>query len=148
MLTTAPAPAPSSPLAGRVVVSIEDDAVFRRYVELALTPELVVRTAATAREGVRMLALRCPDLVLLDINLPDVSGHSLLRWMREQEHLRDVPVFMLTGHTDTGHAARSLADGAHGLITKPIAEDELRRVVHTALRGEGVPRAAELAHSA
>ena len=126
--------APPSRGPRRVVLNIDDDAVFRRFVELALTPELELLQAPDATSGLALLEDAVPDLVLLDIELQDLSGHEVLRRIRADPRLRKLPVLMLTSHSSADHAARAFADGAHGVVAKPVDAQELRRRTLVALR--------------
>ena len=66
-----------------------------------------------------------PDLVLLDISLPDMDGTEVLKHLRADPHLRDMPVIALTAHAMTGDRERYLAFGFNDYVSKPIVDEEL-----------------------
>jgi two-component system cell cycle response regulator DivK len=78
-----------------------------------------------------------PDLVLLDISLPGMDGTEVLRHIRAEVRLRDLPVVALTAHAMAGDRERYLALGFNDYVTKPILdEDELLAAIQRALGGE------------
>ncbi len=79
-----------------------------------------------------------PDLVLLDISLPEMDGTEVLRRMRELDHLSGVPVIALTAHAMTGDRERYLGLGFDDYLTKPIVDEEvLVGTIERHLSGEG-----------
>ncbi len=66
-----------------------------------------------------------PDLVLLDISLPEMDGTEVLRWIRDQEELKDVPVVALTAHAMAGDREKYLAKGFNDYVTKPIVDESI-----------------------
>ena len=66
-----------------------------------------------------------PDLVLLDISLPDMDGADVLRWIRDQGELRDLPVVALTAHAMSGDREKFLAVGFNDYVTKPIVDESI-----------------------
>jgi DNA-binding response OmpR family regulator len=90
-----------------------------------------VTRAIDGEEALRKVRNERPDLVLLDLGLPGLSGLDVLRRLRE-DHPR-VPVVMLTGLNDEGQARRTLQMGAVDYISKPFDLDHLNRVVLAAI---------------
>jgi two-component system, OmpR family, response regulator len=74
-----------------------------------------------------------PDLVLLDLKLPDLDGFELLEDMRSDSRLEDLPVILTTGLSQAHHVARGLSLGADGYITKPYRMSQLVTAVNTVL---------------
>ena len=66
-----------------------------------------------------------PDLVLLDISLPEMDGTEVLRWIRDQAELKAVPVLALTAHAMAGDRERYLAAGFDDYLTKPILDESV-----------------------
>ena len=93
-------------------------------------------------EAIRLSTEGRPDLVLLDIKMPDVNGFEVLKHIRSQPVLSDVPVIFVTAHANQPmiHKARSL--GADGYITKPFQFDTVIETVQEVL-GDGEPPSGE-----
>ena len=110
----------------QTVLVIEDNLHIRKFLATALELEnYQVVEASTLQEG-RAQALReQPDLILLDLTLPDGTGWEFLQALPAQPGARRVPVAILTASADQGMADRGLAAGAAAFITKPLAASEL-----------------------
>ena len=96
----------------------------------------VVGEAGTAAETLEMIKRERPDVLLLDISLPDRSGFDVLTEMRP---LDTAPlVVVLTWHTEPSYAARAIAAGAHGYVSKAVEPAELLDAIRSVSRGEQV----------
>lgn len=118
--------APASGSAYSVLV-VEDDPELQRSLKYLLTMERFAPRAASNRDEI-LEALRTPplpDVCLLDVGLPDISGFEVLERMRAHPQLRSIPVIMLTGQAQREYVMRGLAGGADGYITKPFDRDVL-----------------------
>jgi DNA-binding response OmpR family regulator len=105
------------------VLLVEDDPRVRRVLQLALRDEgYAVSLAATGREGLAALGSSTPDVVLLDLMLPDIDGFDVCRQIR---HDSDVPVIMVTARTDSHDVVAGLEAGADDYVTKPLVAKEL-----------------------
>jgi excisionase family DNA binding protein len=110
---------------GPVVLIVDDDDEVREYVRVNLEPEgYIVREASSAEEGMQVLDGSPPDLILLDVMMPEVDGWEMLRRVHERHGVGTVPVVMFSGKVDevAGHAA---GRGAQGFIGKPFDPQEL-----------------------
>jgi len=107
------------------VLIVDDHVTVREGVRrlLAPFPEIVVYDAASAPEAIAAFRNNRPDVVLVDLNLPDSSGLELLRRLR-QEH-KAVNVLIFTMHAEPLYVSRALSAGAKGYITKGAAAEEL-----------------------
>ena len=94
-----------------------------------------VSSAADAEQAATMIAEHCPDLVLLDISLPGMSGFDLLEQLRQQERTRNLPVVMLTAHGREVEKEKGMALGASDYITKPFSTRDLVSRVGALLAG-------------
>lgn len=113
---------------------IEDDPQIRQLLPRFLTREGIdSRTADDGYTGLHMIAQQPPDLLLLDINLPDMDGWSILRQIRE-ELAPLLPVIMLTGRSDTPDRVKGLQLGADDYIVKPFEPTEVIARVKAVLR--------------
>ncbi len=107
----------------RSLLVIEDDVAFAAILrDLGRELDYQVLVAATADEGVELAMRHRPDGILLDVNLPDHSGLSVLERLKRQPAIRHVPIHMLSGED---HSRRSLELGAVGYLLKPASRDEL-----------------------
>ena len=96
----------------------------------------VVGEAGTAAETLEMIKRERPDVLLLDISLPDRSGFDVLTEMRP---LDTAPlVVVLTWHTEPSYAARAIAAGAHGYVSKSVEPTQLLEAIRSVSRGEQV----------
>ncbi|MBM3115075.1 two-component system response regulator KdpE [Jeongeupia naejangsanensis] len=126
-----PVPSSLSALAPTVVV-IEDEAQIARFVSLALEGEgMVSHVAGTVRDGLIAAGTRQPDLLILDLGLPDGDGIVLVRELRA---FSDVPVLVLSARTQESDKVAALDAGADDYLTKPFGVAELMARVRVLLR--------------
>jgi two-component system KDP operon response regulator KdpE len=117
--------------APRVLV-IDDEAQIRRFLDIGLRAEgYHVLLAATGQEGLGLAATQSPDLVILDIGLPDLEGHDVLREIRQWSQ---VPVLMLSVRDTEAEKVRALDGGANDYVTKPFGIQELMARLRVLLR--------------
>ncbi|HUX19610.1 MAG TPA: response regulator, partial [Spirochaetia bacterium] len=79
-----------------------------------------VLSSDTATAGMRLAMEKMPDVILMDIALPDMDGLTATRRLKEDPELRHIPVVALTAHAMSGDEAKALEAGCDGYITKPI----------------------------
>ena len=117
------------------VLAIEDDPQLAKLLRLYLKmEEFTVRIAATRAEIDRALAQPpLPDLVILDVMLPDSDGFDLLSEMRENAATKNVPVVMATAKASREAVLEGLRRGADGYVTKPYDMEVLLKTVRTVL---------------
>lgn len=126
--------------APRVLV-IDDEAQIRRFLDIGLRAEgYDVLQAATAAEGLAMAATREPDLVILDLGLPDRDGHEVLSELRQWSQ---VPVLMLSVRSAETEKVRALDAGANDYVTKPFGIQELMARLRALLRDRALAGAEE-----
>ncbi|WP_341843081.1 response regulator transcription factor [Chitinophaga caseinilytica] len=89
---------------------------------------------ATGQEGLAAIAELAPDVVLLDINLPDVSGIDICRQVRKQD--KDIRIIALSVHNERPVIKNLLASGANGYVLKNSVGEEIITAINTALNGE------------
>ena len=106
---------------GPSVLIVDDDEKLREYVRVNLEAEgYAVREASSAEEGLEALEEEPPDLILLDVMMPQVDGWEMLRRVQEKHGVGAIPVIMFSGKVDERSAADATARGAHGFIGKPF----------------------------
>jgi excisionase family DNA binding protein len=106
---------------GPLVLIVDDDPKLREYIRVNLEAEgYVVREAGSAEEGLEALDEEPPDLILLDVMMPQVDGWEMLRRVQEKHGVGAIPVIMFSGKVDERSAAEATSRGAHGFIGKPF----------------------------
>ena len=111
---------------------IEDDTAIRTALRLALEDEgYTVHEAKDGADGLAKFSELNPDLVLLDLRLPDISGFEVCRQLRQHSI---VPIIMVTAQTDTHDLVAGLEAGADDYVTKPVVVKELAARIRAALR--------------
>ena len=123
-----------SELQGKVLC-IEDHEVNMILVEELLRqyPGVTMVKAATGWEGVRLAREERPDLVLLDMHLPDIDGMELLRHLQADEATAGIPVVVVSADALPAQVEAARAAGAAGYLTKPVSVVELLAVVDAVL---------------
>jgi len=107
------------------IALVEDNADNRLLVQVILGDLYEVASYENGYEALEGFAINKPDLILLDISLPRMDGNDLLRRIRADEALRDLPVIALTAHAMSGDRAKYLAAGFSDYVTKPILDEEV-----------------------
>ncbi|NMT62310.1 PAS domain-containing protein [Marinobacter orientalis] len=120
----------------RTVLYIEDNPANLKLVARILQryPGARLLTTASGTEGVTMAKVAQPDLVLLDINLPDMDGYQILRALKACSETADIPVIALTANAMHNEVRRGKQAGFDDYLTKPISVDELLATLETYLR--------------
>ncbi len=113
---------------------IDDDEEMTRAVRLMLQLlDLKVDAYRDARSAARqLLAGKKPDLIVLDINMPEVTGIDMLEFVRMRDELRSIPVVMLSSETTDLQVDEALAKGADAFVFKPVTIEELEAAIHKA----------------
>jgi CheY-like chemotaxis protein len=118
------------------ILVVEDDEFARKLIAKALAAqqyELVFANDSTA--ALALLRRTEPELILMDVNLPDMDGVALTRKLKAVPHLAHIPVLMLTGEAKRETLASSMNAGADGFIVKPFTREALVAKIERFLRG-------------
>ncbi len=117
------------------VLVVEDDVGVLQMLKVTLEAEgLKVLTATSGEEGLRIAREKLPDLISLDIRLPDLDGYEVLQLLKRGINTADIPVFIVSVVVDQ---ERGLSLGAMDYLTKPIDENRLLEIVQRALSSRG-----------
>ena len=130
---------------GATLLVIDDEAQIRKFLRISLSAQgYQVVEAGNGRDGLAQAALAKPDLVVLDLGLPDMDGKDVLAELREWSQ---VPVLVLSVRASEGEKVLALDGGANDYVTKPFAIQEFLARVRVLLRqaGTGEPEAARIA---
>ncbi len=115
------------------ILLVEDDPTTSRSIELMLGhANFNVYCTDMGEDGIDLAKLYDYDLILLDLNLPDMSGHEVLRQMRLSRV--DTPILILSGSDDTENKLKGFGFGADDYLTKPFHREELVARIHAIIR--------------
>ena len=115
------------------VLLVEDDPTTAKSIQMMLThANLNVYSTDLGEEGIDLAKLYDYDIILLDLNLPDMTGHDVLRQLRLARI--DTPILILTGSDDTENKIRGFGFGADDYLTKPFQREELVARIHAIVR--------------
>lgn len=118
------------------ILVIDDEMQIRRLLEITLESNgFKVESAESAREGLRIAANHPPDLVILDIGLPDENGHQVLKKLREWY---TKPVIILSVQSSEADIVTALDNGANDYLVKPFRTGELLARIRSALRTKAI----------
>lgn len=100
---------------------VDDDPILREFASVHLASEhMQLSTAVDGAEGLAAIAADSPDLVLLDLDMPNIDGFEVLRRLRADPATEHLPVIVVTGREDTAAIDRAFDAGATSFIAKPI----------------------------
>jgi len=121
-----------------VVLYIEDNVANLRLVEQVLSrrPQTTLLPAMQGQLGLELAREHRPDLILLDLHLPDVPGDEVLQRLLEDPRTRGIPVVILSADATPGHVERLLAAGAEAYLTKPLDVRQLLALVDQFVSGK------------
>ncbi len=117
------------------ILYVEDNLDNRTLVRRILTAEgYILIEAANATQAMEILKTTRPDLILMDINMPDMDGYSLTAKIKNTPRFESTPIIALTANVMRGDRERSLEAGCDGYIQKPIDIDKLSDQIEHFLR--------------
>ncbi len=93
-----------------------------------------VTTAGSGEQALLLLKERIPDLILLDINMPDMDGYEVMEYLKQDEEFKDIPVVFLTGGTDRESEIKGLKMGAMDFVRKPFEPEVMRSRINKILQ--------------
>ncbi len=109
----------------KTILLVEDIELNRDLIEQLLEDDYVVITAADGAQGIEMAREQQPDLILMDMSLPEIDGWEATRRLKADPATAAMPIVALTAHAMQGDEERARAAGCDDYITKPIDEDLL-----------------------
>jgi two-component system cell cycle response regulator DivK len=109
---------------GELILYVEDNLENRILVRRLLMSEgYKIIEAENAKRALKILETQTPDMILMDINMPDVDGYTLTAELKTRPKLRNVPIIALTANVMRGDRERVFKSGCNGYIEKPIDVD-------------------------
>jgi len=124
--------------AGRILIVEDDDQVRTLLAFLLSQNRYAAITAQSGEEALERMKESVPDLVLLDVHLPGLSGHDVLREIRAREHGQLLPVVMMTGWVSRQEKLEAIAAGVTDFIVKPFDPEEMVARVRSLVRLKGL----------
>ncbi len=119
----------------RVVLIVDDDRDNRELVEIILKSEgFTTVTAASGKEALACVATRAPDLILLDVMMPNMNGYEVTTELKGAATTKNIPIVILTALNDSASRALATKVGAADLLSKPFGIEELCACVWKHLR--------------
>jgi CheY-like chemotaxis protein len=125
----------------RTILFVEDSLSNLHLIEriLAHRPEIKIVPAMQGRIAVQLAREHKPDVILLDLNLPDMHGREVLARLQSEPATRDVPVVIISADAMKGQRDRLLTEGAFAYLSKPLDVREFVDTIHRALNTSPVP---------
>jgi len=130
----------------KTLLVVDDEPGIRESLKWIFKDSYEIILAKDGREALEAIANRTPDLILLDILLPDINGLEILRTVKKDH--RRLPVIMITATKTVKNAVEAMKLGADDYIVKPFDLEELRIIVHKALSTQELAKEVELLRSA
>lgn len=109
------------------ILVVDDSKVMREMIMACLRamPDAEFDQATSGLEAIERLSLGSYDLVVLDLNMPDIGGYEVLEFVRGQDQLEQLPILVVTTRGDETSRERSLAAGASRFMTKPFTPEDI-----------------------
>ncbi len=104
----------------KVLVAEDDPNSMHLASVLLKMKDYVVFEATTGKQTVALALAEKPDLILMDIELPDINGQDAIKILRQHPETKDIPIVAVTGYASAGDRERFFAAGCDGYITKPL----------------------------
>jgi len=116
------------------ILAIDDDPVVLRVLSALLASTYELRISKSAMEATVLMVQELPDVILLDIEMPDVSGFEFLHTIRKNPKFMNIPVVIVSSHCEEQFAAHAEKSGACGVVAKPINKDDLFEKIANAIK--------------
>ena len=134
------------------ILYVDDDPILREFAVVNLATErATIETAADGRAALAAIAGEPPDLVLLDLDMPEMDGFQVLEALRADPKFRDLPVIVVTGREDVEAVDRAFAVGATSFVVKPLnwrlLSHQLRYVHRSAMNEKTLTAERATAHA-
>jgi two-component system, chemotaxis family, chemotaxis protein CheY len=112
---------------GRTILAVDDSATVRKFVSVALTMQgFTVVTACDGMDALEKLPNQQVDLVITDLNMPNMDGFELIKALRENQNYKNIPVVILTSLTDELSKDRGTELGVNSYLVKPFSLEKIQ----------------------
>jgi two-component system chemotaxis response regulator CheY len=114
----------------KVVLVVDDSATVRKFVAAALAMKgFRVVTAGDGVEALELMPSEKFDMIITDLNMPDMDGYEFIRTLRETPEYQDIPIIVLSSMTDLKDKDLALESGALAFLEKPLSTEAIQREV-------------------
>lgn len=117
----------------KMIVAVDDSSIILKRLTKVLGKNYDFHAFSVGTRALKFLNEYVPDLIILDIEMPEINGYEMLKIIRENPALKDVPVIFLTSNNDKNHVLKAVANGANDYVIKPIDEEILLEKIQAAL---------------
>lgn len=119
------------------IVAVDDSGIILKTLEKLLNEKYAYHAFSHGMRALKYLKEKeAPDLIILDIEMPEIDGYQMLEMIREKPDLEHVPVLFLTSDNDKEHVVKAVKYGADDYAVKPIDENVFMEKVHRLLKDE------------
>lgn len=116
------------------ILTVDDTPANIDVVKGVLSESYIIQAAVSGKIALKIVEKKKPDLILLDVMMPDMDGYEVCRRLKSEETTRDIPIIFLTGKADKEDETKGLEMGAVDYITKPINPSILKERVTSHLK--------------
>ncbi len=119
------------------IVAVDDSGIILKMLEKLLSGEYAFVGFSKGMRALKYLKeADTPDLIILDIEMPEIDGFQMLEMIRKKEELKEAPVLFLTSNNDKEHVVKAIKAGANDYIVKPVDEEVFMDKVRKLLKEE------------
>ena len=117
------------------ILMIDDTATFLHVLNHILRDDYETLVAKSGEDGLEVARMVRPDLILLDVMMPGMSGHDVLKILKADNDLKEIPVILITGNSDEENEGLGLSLGATDYIKKPFAKNAVKSRIDAVIQG-------------
>lgn len=120
----------------KTALIVDDSTVTRTLIRAAIEDieGLDIEEACSGFEALKILPRQSFDIILVDINMPDINGLELLNFIKTNEHYKSIPVIIISTESSEEDRKKGISLGAAGYLTKPFSPDDLQETVKKHLK--------------
>ena len=115
------------------ILAIDDDPMILMLMADMLSPAYNLQLAKSATDAEQLIAQNKPDIILLDIQMPGISGFQFLQNLKKNPSYNKIPVIIVSGHIEIEFVILAEQNGASSVVAKPVKKDELLKKIKRAL---------------